>query len=153
MLECLDWDKLDELDCLRGAQRGIHLNKLIETIRSCGISFNIWGKRDADGKSSDQHDWTSLLGSDKKHLLAELPSKMRAALHPATVERIIEIWKGFQSIYTDITNWAPGRNPTEFWIMAKDWVKLFLSMNGQRQGYERRRITPYSYGSASPKIS
>ena len=49
---------------------------------------------------------------------------MRAALHPVTVERIIEIWKGFESIYTDITNWAPGRNPTEFWIMAKDWVKL-----------------------------
>ena len=72
VLECLDWDKLDKLDCLRGAQRGIHLNKLVETIRFCGISFNIWGKRDADGKSSGEHDWTSLSYSDKKHLLAEL---------------------------------------------------------------------------------
>ena len=69
-LECLDWDKLDELNGRRGAQRGIHLNKLIETIRSCGIVYNIWEKRDSDGKSSD---WTSLLCSDKKHLLAELP--------------------------------------------------------------------------------
>ena len=27
--------------------------------------------------------------------------------------------------------------------MAKDWIKLFLSMNGKREGYERKRITPY----------
>ena len=112
MLEFLHWDKLDELDCLRGAQRGINRNKLIETIRSSGVSFDVWEKRDADGNSSNQHDWTSVLGSDKKHLLAEPPLKMRAALHPVTVEWIIDIWKGFESIYMDITNWAPGRNPT-----------------------------------------
>jgi hypothetical protein len=29
--------------------------------------------------------------------------------------------------------------------MAKDWVKLFLAMNGQRSSYERRRITPYTH--------
>ena len=138
----VDWDKLDELEVLEGAQRGIHLKKLIETIRSCGVSFNVWEKRNAVEKSSGEHDWTSLPGSDKKHLLAELPSKMRLALYPVTVECIIEIWKGVETIYTDITNWAPKRNPTEFWIKANDLVKLFLPMNGQREDYERR-ITPY----------
>jgi hypothetical protein len=64
-------------------------------------------------------------------------------LHQDTVQGVINIWQGFESVYKVITNWAPERNPTEFWIMAKDWVKLFLAMNGQRSGYERRRITPY----------
>jgi hypothetical protein len=141
--ECLDWDKEDELDRCRGAERGIHLKKLINTIRSCGISFDVWEKRDADGKSSGRHDWTSLLGSDKKRLLAELPPKLVDVLHQDTVQGVINIWQGFESVYKVITNWAPERNPTEFWIMAKDWVKLFLAMNGQRSGYERRRITPY----------
>ena len=48
-------------------------------------------------------------------------------------------------LYTVITNWSPDKNPTELWIMAKDWVKLFLTMNGKREGYERRRITPYMH--------
>ena len=32
--ECLDWDKEDELDHCRGAERGIHLKKLVNTIKS-----------------------------------------------------------------------------------------------------------------------
>ena len=41
MLECIDWDK-EEIDCLRGSVRGFHLKKLIETVRSCGVSFDVW---------------------------------------------------------------------------------------------------------------
>ena len=145
VLECIDWDKEEEIDCPRGSVRGFHLQKLIEMVRSCGVSFDVWEKRDADGKSSGQHDWTSLMGSDKKRLLAELPQKMAAILHPETVDGIIAIWKGFDELYKVITNWSPEENPTELWIMAKDWIKLFLSMNGKREGYERRRITPYMH--------
>ncbi|CAB4022409.1 Hypothetical predicted protein [Paramuricea clavata] len=72
VLECIDGDKEEDIDYPRGSVCGFHLQKLIETVRSCGVSFDVWEKRDADGKSSGQHDRTSLMGSDKKHLLAEL---------------------------------------------------------------------------------
>ena len=49
---------------------------LSETVRSCGVSFDVWEKRDADGKSSSQHDWTILLGSHKKHFLAVCTQKL-----------------------------------------------------------------------------
>ena len=63
----------------------------------------MWEKRDANGKSSGQHDWTSLLGSDKR-LLAELPQKMAELLHPETADGVISIWKGFEELYAVITN-------------------------------------------------
>ena len=34
------------------------------------------GKKNADGKESFVHDWTSLMGNDKKTLLFHLPEKM-----------------------------------------------------------------------------
>ena len=56
VLECIDWDKEEEIDCPKGSVCGFHLQKLIEMVRSCGVSFDVWEKRDADGKSSGQHD-------------------------------------------------------------------------------------------------
>jgi hypothetical protein len=73
VMECIDWDKEEQIDCERGAVRGFHLKKLIETVKSCGVSFDVWEKRDADRKASGQYDWTSLLGADKKRLLAVTP--------------------------------------------------------------------------------
>lgn len=110
--ECIDWDKSDELYRVRGEMRGVHLRKLIETIKSCGVAFNVWEKRDVDGKSSGQYDWTSLLGSDKKLLLSELPLKMSQILHPDTAETVVAIWKNFESIYKDASTWDPDNNPT-----------------------------------------
>jgi hypothetical protein len=49
---------------------------------------------------------------------------------------LLQYGKGFDELYKVITNWSPEENPTELWIMAKDWVKLFLSMNGKREGYD-----------------
>lgn len=48
-------------------KKNFHLNELQKTVRSCGISFEIWDKTNADGKGSGQYDFTSLLGSDKKN--------------------------------------------------------------------------------------
>lgn len=61
------WDKKDNWDKKRVAQKNFHLNELQKTVRSCGISFEIWDKTNADGKGSGQYDFTSLLGSDKKN--------------------------------------------------------------------------------------
>ena len=52
-----------------------HLNKFIDSRRSYEVSFDVW-KKNADGKESFVHDWTSLMGNDKKTLLFHLPEKM-----------------------------------------------------------------------------
>lgn len=65
--DALQWDQKDNWDKKRGAQKNIHLNELQKTVRSCGVSFDIWEKTNADGKGSGQYDFTSLLGSDKKN--------------------------------------------------------------------------------------
>ena len=54
-----------------------HLNKFIDSRKSCEFfSFDVWKKKNADGKESFVHDWTSLMGNDKKTLLFHLPEKM-----------------------------------------------------------------------------
>ena len=66
--ECLDWNKDDDLDHKKGAATGLYLKSLIRVIKSCGVSFDVWEQRNADGKGSGKHDWTSLLRKDKKSI-------------------------------------------------------------------------------------
>ena len=49
-----------------GEPKGVHLQKLIGLVNSCGVTFSIWEKRDADRKGSGRMDWTSLMGDWKK---------------------------------------------------------------------------------------
>ena len=62
-----------------------HLDSLVNAIRSCGISFSVWEKGNADGKGSGLYDFSSLMGSDKKTLLKLL-------------------WKVFQFMSGDVAN-------------------------------------------------
>jgi hypothetical protein len=55
--DVLEWDKNDDI------------GKKKSTVRSCGISFDVWEKRNADDKASSLYDFTSLLGNDKKKLM------------------------------------------------------------------------------------
>ena len=48
--DVLEWDKTEDISKKRCEERGIHLQNLINTIKSCGVSFNIWQKTNADGK-------------------------------------------------------------------------------------------------------
>lgn len=82
------WDKKDNCNKKRVAQKNFHLNELQKTVRSCGISFEIWDKTNADGKGSGQYDFTSLLGSDKKKLLKDLPSKLPGVIQSETAKTV-----------------------------------------------------------------
>lgn len=55
-----------------------HIEALLGAVRSCGVSFSIWEKKNADGKGSGTYESTSLMGSDKKLLLKLLPQKLQA---------------------------------------------------------------------------
>ena len=143
--ECLDWDREDDLNKKKGEAKGAHLKNLIQVIRSCGVSFDVWEQKNADGKASGRYDWTSLLGSDKKILLADLPSKLINTLRPETVSTVVEVWTAFADIYKVVSNWNPEKKPKQFFMKAKQWISLFLSLNGKREGYKKNRITPYMH--------
>ena len=76
--------------------KGVHLHNLVKTIRSCGVTFSIWDKTDADRKASGKKDWTSLMGDEKKKLLKSLPEKLEVAtnvIHPSTSATVVKLWR------------------------------------------------------------
>ena len=52
---------------LRG-RNGIHLQNLVNMIKSCGVSFEVWESETSTGC----HEWTSLTGESKKKVLKVL---------------------------------------------------------------------------------
>ena len=57
------------------------------------MSFNVWEKKNADGKGSGVHDFTSLMGSDKKRRMRDLPSRLPGVIRPNHSDAVVKIWK------------------------------------------------------------
>lgn len=93
VLEALEWDKKNNFNKPPSQRSATHLTALIKAFVSCGISFNVWEKTDADGKGSGLYDFTSLMGDEKKLLLRILPQKLRGVIKPETCETVIQIWE------------------------------------------------------------
>lgn len=89
----LDWDQKDNFNKPPSQRTAAHTDSLLDAIRSLGISFNIWEKKDANGKGSGTYDFTSLMGSDKKSLLEKLPSKLGEILMPDTSSTVVQLWE------------------------------------------------------------
>lgn len=89
----IDWDRKENVKKRPMNRMNTHLNDLVNAIRSCGITFSVWEKLDGNGGGSGHHDFTSLMGSDKKRLLSELPTKLEGILKPSVSERVINLWK------------------------------------------------------------
>ena len=53
--EVIEWDS----EAATNGSPQNHVSKLITTINSCGVTFSIWQKENADGKSSGIYDWIS----------------------------------------------------------------------------------------------
>ena len=96
-------------------------------------------QKNAHGKARGRYGWTSLLGSDKKNLLADLPSKLLNTLRPETVSTVVEVWTAIADIYKVVNNWNPEKDPKQFLLKAKLWISLFLSLQGKKEGYKRNR--------------
>lgn len=137
------WDKKDNWDKKRVAQKNFHLNDLQKTVRSCGISFEIWDKTNADGKGSGQYDFTSLLGSDKK--------KLQKKIYPASFlvlssQRLQKLFKNFDALYSIFVSKEPSNEDmASYFARAKGWVNLFASLQDKRIGYKRANVTPYMH--------
>jgi hypothetical protein len=64
--EAIHRDYKDNVNMAPSMKTATHLDNLTNTICSCGISFSVWEKPNADGKLSGLHEFTSLMGSDKR---------------------------------------------------------------------------------------
>lgn len=89
----INWDKKDNLNKPPSKRASAHRDSLQAAITSCGVCFSIWEKKDADGSGSGSYDFTSLMGSDKKLLLRNLPEKLQGVIEPQTSDTVINIWK------------------------------------------------------------
>lgn len=52
--EVMEWDIEANLENTSNKQ--VHLSKLIYSIRSCGVSFDVWRKKNTGGKQSSVYD-------------------------------------------------------------------------------------------------
>lgn len=97
--DAMQWD--DKESSLSGGKKNLaeksrHVKNLVKSINSCGVTFHLWEKKNADGKGSGTWDWTSLMGDDRKKLLRELPLKLvipTDCIQPETCEKVAQLWK------------------------------------------------------------
>jgi len=144
--EAVEWDKKDSCNKRKADQKDSHIKMLQSTIRSCGVSFDIWEKTNADGKGSGQYDFTSLLGSDKKKLLSDLPEKLDTCVHKDTSQTVIQIWKDFHELYNIITSKNPSPDAVDqYFLKAKNWINLLTALKDKHLGYKRAAVTPYMH--------
>ncbi|XP_048587411.1 uncharacterized protein LOC125570187 [Nematostella vectensis] len=148
IIEVMEKDSKEDMHKPRGECKGIGLDKLIKAINDIGITFNVWEKLNADGKSSKQKDWTSLVGSDKKKLMKFLPEKLKSMniLFDETKSEVIKLWEDFHSLYLLIccAN-ADETTPDSIHQKAKAWIELFSKLGAKRVGYGNARVTPYMH--------
>jgi hypothetical protein len=95
VMEAVEWDKEENHNKPPSQKSSHQLYLLVESINSCGVCFQVWEKRNADGKGSGMYDSTSLMGSDKKLLLEHLPEKLSVpgVVRPDTRDTVITLWK------------------------------------------------------------
>jgi hypothetical protein len=62
----IDWDKKDNWKKKKSEHQSIHVNHLVEVIRSCGVTFNIWEKVNVDKQGSGLYDFSSRKGLPEK---------------------------------------------------------------------------------------
>ena len=140
--EVREQDAVKDFDKPRGQPKGTYLAKLVKAINDLGISFSLWNKRNADGSESQVKEFTSLLGSQKKKLLNEFPSKVHEFLYPETCTTIRQIWTDFGNLYNKISDFSlTDAAANGIFNEGKAWIDLFCSLRGVRPGYTRARIS------------
>jgi len=148
IIEVMEKDSKEDFNKKRGEAKGLHLIKLIEAINNIGITFSIWEKLNADGKSSGHKEWTSLVGSDKKKLMLFLPEKLKSmdVLFHNTNNDVIKLWEDFHALYVLICNSDTDEQKAKvIHNNAKQWINSFCNLGSKRIGYGKARVTPYMH--------
>ncbi|XP_028513002.1 uncharacterized protein LOC110242751 [Exaiptasia diaphana] len=120
----------------------------LKAINDLGITFSIWEKLNAAGKSSGQKNWISLVGSDKEKLLKLLPEKLKAmdVLFTETKSNAIKLWEDFFLLYQLICSTViDNTTSNKIHENGKQWITSFCSLGSKRIGYGKARVTPYMH--------
>ena len=78
-------------------RKSIHLDALLTTVRSLGISLNVWKPKESGKKL----EWTSLLGGEKRLLLRKLPCYFSKLLPPQRAPVVQQLWTVSKNNYSD----------------------------------------------------
>ena len=119
-----------------------YLNDLIELIRSCGVSYNVWEVK--EGKKT--HESTALTGGAKLKVLENLPDKLRKSnlLYEKTKDKICSLWEGFLNLYIKV-NHSSSEDASDVFDEAKVWIQTFHGVGEKRFGYSFNNTTPYMH--------
>ncbi len=116
---------------VRGATCTSHVIQLEQAIRSCRVSFQIWLKKDHNGRPvPGSYDWTALTGKHKYQVLQTLPELMPSFLPEDLCPSVVRLWtvsapvsmqdncdhvmltlQDFCKLYKVMSSWTP--SPTE----------------------------------------
>ena len=68
------------------------------------------------------------------------------AIQEDSADIVIKIWQDVNELYQIITQVNPTtQDIQDYFVKAKNWVQLFLSLVGKCKGYDRARVTPYMH--------
>ncbi|XP_029210449.2 uncharacterized protein LOC114974355 [Acropora millepora] len=144
----MEWDEDEEWCKSKGMQKRFHLKKLVTTINSCGVTFSICEKRNADSKGCGTYDWTSLMRNEKTKLLSTLPDKLKDVIQNETVKDIQKLWKDFECQHHGfIRSWNPS-SATEYNNRIRERINLFTGLGDKRHGYKVENVTCYMHAAA-----
>ena len=78
-----------------------NVRKLEQTIRSCGVCFQIWQNKEPTGKPiPGSYDWTALSGKHKLLVLKKLPAKMDTLLKDDLCAKVAKLWNVSRCVIT-----------------------------------------------------
>ena len=141
--EVLEKDAIEDFNRQRGQTKRVFLTNLVIGINDCGISFNVWFKKNADGSDSKILQYTSLVGAQKKKLLNQLPCKLHGYLYPETV---CKIWTSFEEYYNFVSDFSLTAHVAgDVFEKGKEWIELFCTLRNVRPGYGKQWVTPYMH--------
>ena len=84
-------DGIAELDAQKGSKKGVSLQKLVNAVNQCGVTFSVWNRKNADGSLTLKNSQAFL--DVKRKIIQSLPHKLRGILCDETSEAVTELWK------------------------------------------------------------
>ena len=97
-----------------------HVRKLEQTIRSCGVCFQVWQNREPTGKPiAGSFDWTPLSGKHKLQVLKNLPVKMDTILEESISPSVSKLWNVSEKWFN-------------YWLLVLTWRLLCGCMVADR---------------------
>lgn len=118
-------------------------DSFVESVRSCGVSFEVWDKPGEPGNLT----FTALMGDEKKKILKNLPQKFPDFIDEDHCSDVQQVWQKFADIYFNVLcNTSPTEHDVQsYFDTAVDWLKTFCSLGGKLPGFEKSKVTPYMH--------